>query len=233
MLQPNFSIEKSLWKRGYKYVAGADEVGRGAFAGPVVAACVVFPQNTKYQSQNTVVKIDDSKKLSPGQRGLADVWIRRNVLVWGVGETSVSVINRQGMARATKTAFRKAIKSAKAKLAKKKAKLDYLLIDAFFIPYVPGLPTKRRKNKKGRYLKNARGKQLAVVNGDEKIFSVAAASIIAKVYRDKLMLRLAMKYPVYGWEKNKGYGTKEHQNSILKYGVTKYHRKQFVNTLLA
>ena len=232
-VKPNFKEEKKLWKRGYKFVAGVDEVGRGCFAGPVVAGCVIFSATFKGTTlQGVKIKIDDSKKLTPRQRERADKWIKENALSWGVGEISTSVINRLGMAKATKMTFRKAVSDARKRLQNR---IDFLLVDAFFIPYIPGLPTRRKKDKKGRWRKVARGRQLAIVDGDQKSLSIAAASIIAKVYRDKLMLKLSKKpkFKKYGWGRNKGYGTKEHQNTILKFGITRYHRKQFVETFLS
>jgi len=204
-LQPNFSFEKALWKKGYKFIAGVDEVGRGCFAGPVVAGCVVFKHHFRIMGK---IRIDDSKKLTPRQRVKTNLWLKENVLAWGIGEASVSLINRIGMGKATKVAFRRAIKGVNKKL-------DFLLIDAFYIPYVRGL---KRKN------------QRAIVDGDEKSLTIAAASIIAKVYRDSLMKKLSIKHPKYGWEKNKGYGTKEHLGALRKYGLTRHHRKQFVAT---
>ncbi len=219
----SWRFEKRLWRKGYKIVAGADEVGRGSFAGTVVAAAVIFSStlNTKYEIPDTIT-IDDSKRLTPRQREKADGWIRKNALVWGIGETSVADINRLGMAIATKKAFRRAISQARQKLGKR---IDYLLIDAFFIPYVRGLPYSKKRTRR----------QLAIVHGDQKSFSIAAASIIAKVYRDKKMVSLSnqSKYKKYGWGRNKGYGTKEHQEAIRKYGITRYHRKSFVETSLS
>lgn len=249
-MPPNFKSEKRFWRKGYKCIAGVDEVGRGCFAGPVVAGCVILADPVGSSSRPTFlanaagawrdplrfrrppVKIDDSKKMTPRQREMADKWIKENALSWGIGEAKTSLINRLGMGRATKVAFRKAITDARRRLG---SPIDFLLADAFFISHVPGLPTKRRKNKKGKYYKNTNGRQLAIVNGDEKSVSIAAASIVAKVYRDKLMANLGRKPKLkrYGWEKNKGYGTREHQRAIKKYGVTRYHRKQFVETWLA
>lgn len=207
MKLPDFSFEKKLWKKGFRIIAGVDEVGRGVFAGPVVAACVTFkgisPQNGR------TVKINDSKKLTANQREKAEVWIKKNALAWGIGEASVGQINRLGIKKASEIAFRKAIS---------KVKPDFLLIDAFYIPYVRGL---RRKN------------QLAIINGDEKSISIAAASIVAKVYRDKLMEKLARKNRKYHWDKNKGYGTKKHQKAIKKYGATRLHRKLFVRNFVS
>ncbi|KKU15844.1 MAG: Ribonuclease [Candidatus Woesebacteria bacterium GW2011_GWC2_45_9] len=153
-----------------------------------------------------------SKKITPRQREKGAKWIKENATSWGVGEVSTSVINRLGMAKATKTAFRKSVSEARKRLGKS---IDYLLIDAFFIPYVRG---------------NPKGRQMAIVAGDEKSLSIAAASMIAKVYRDRIMLKLGKKpkFKKYGWGRNKGYGTKAHQLAIKKYGITRYHRKDFV-----
>jgi ribonuclease HII len=242
---PDFSYEKKLRKQGYKFIAGIDEVGRGCFAGPIVAGCVIFnKQISKYankqmtggvtrggepQSRGPLVGgygaaerqdpeaseiiINDSKQLTPKQRQIADKWIRKNALAIGLGQASVSEINRLGIKKASEIAFRKAIKNCGKDI-------DYLLIDAFYIPYVKGL---RRKN------------QLAIIKGDTKSVSIAAGSIIAKVYRDKIMTGLSKqsKYKHYCWGRNKGYGTKEHQNAIKKYGTTRQHRKQFVETWLS
>jgi len=213
MVLPNFRFERKLWRKHYKFVAGVDEVGRGCFAGPVVAGCVVFLP----QAGAPGVRIDDSKKLGPKQREIAEKWIKENALSWGIGEVGAGKINKYGMAKAAKMAFRNAISGARHKLGRP---IDFLLADAFFIPYVPGLPARRKK------------RQLAIVNGDEKSISIAAASIMAKVYREKLMLKLSKKpkYRKYGWGRNKGYGTCKHQAAIKKYGLTRQHRKVFVET---
>jgi len=256
MKLPNFSFEKKLQKRGYGYIAGVDEVGKGCFAGPVVTGCVVFPpwkrvtRSGGHQGRGpelvswrkgpgaaerqdpfipSGIIINDSKKMRPREREKAAVWIKENALAWGIGEVGAGKINKYGMGKAAKMAFRKSISEARKRLGKP---IDFLLADAFFISYVPGLPAKRRKNKKGRFYKKANGRQLAIINGDEKSLSIAAASIIAKVYRDKLMLDLGKrpKYRKYGWGSNKGYGTAEHRAAIKKYGLTRQHRKQFVAT---
>lgn len=218
MTLPDFSFEKKLHKKGLRIIAGIDEVGRGCFAGPVVAGCVVFSAGAQWDSlhfrhpQNPVV-INDSKKLSSNQREIADKWIRKNALAWGIGQASVNQINKLGIKKASEIAFRMAIKNCKVQI-------DYLLIDAFYIPYVKGL---RRRNQK------------AIIKGDTKSVSIAAASIIAKVYRDRLMTELGKKpkFRKYKWAKNKGYGTIEHRKAIKKYGSTRQHRKQFVETWLS
>jgi len=219
MTSPNFSFENKIWSKGFKNIAGVDEVGRGSFAGPVVAAAVVFNPNilhTIYDIQNDV-RIDDSKKLTSLQREKAEKWIKKNATAWGIGEVSTSLINRMGIGKATRAAFRRAIANTNLRL---EVRIDYLLIDAFYIPRIRGL----RKDR-----------QLAIIKGDQKSISIAAASIIAKVYRDKLMLRLSKnsKYINFGWERNKGYGTGEHQRAIMKYGITRYHRSDFIETYLS
>lgn len=211
MTLPDFSFEKKVWKKSYRVVAGIDEVGRGCFAGPVVAAAVVFAPNFKFEILNSKqIRINDSKKLNFKQREKSSYWIRRNALAYGIGKANVGEINKFGIKKASEMAFRRAIKNCGKRI-------DYLLVDAFYIPYVKGL---RRKN------------QTPIVKGDTKSVSIAAASIIAKVYRDKLMRAISEdpKYKKYRWQENKGYGTLRHRKAIMKYGITKLHRKKFVET---
>jgi ribonuclease HII len=212
MSLPDFSFEKKLRKQGYKLIAGVDEVGRGCFAGPVVAGCVILNRQISEYANKQII-INDSKLLSPKRREIADIWIRKNAVAFGIGAAGVSQINRLGIKKATEIAFRRAIKNCGVEI-------DYLLIDAFYIPYVKGL---RRRNQK------------AIIKGDTKSVSIAAASIVAKVYRDKLMINLSKKpkYKKYKWGENKGYGTKGHQKMIRKYGISRLHRKQFVETWLS
>jgi ribonuclease HII len=229
MPTPNFFFERKLWRQGFSYVAGVDEVGRGCFAGPVVAAAVSFDKKVKIPPE---IKINDSKKLTPKQREKAEKWIKENSAFWGIGEVSASVINRLGMAKATKMAFRRAINNANNK---RKGGINFLLIDAFYIPYLRGFPSRRKNARKNHNLTDSKARQLAIVNGDEKSISIAAASILAKVYRDSVMRRLGEKpfYKKYGWIKNKGYGTYEHREAIKKYGITRYHRRDFIKTFLS
>lgn len=228
MQKPDFYYERKYWKRGLIRVAGADEVGRGCFAGPIVAGAVAFEKDFKKLPKE--IKIDDSKKLTALERVKAEKWIKENALTWGIGTASVININRFGIVLAARKAFRRAVAEANEKI---KARVQFLLVDAFFIPYTKGLPMGRVvKSVKKRVIKGE--SQMAIVNGDEKSISIAAASIIAKVARDRLMVKLSKvtRYVPYGWSKNKGYGTREHQEAIKKYGVTKHHRKQFVETWL-
>jgi len=220
MTSADFYFENKHWKNGLENVAGVDEVGRGSFAGPVVASAVVFSPQYEIGIRNNElgIRIDDSKKLTRTrlQREKADIWIRQNAITWGIGEASAKIINRLGMTCATNIAFRKAVKAANNNVANK---INYLLIDAYFIPYIRGIP---------------KCHQHAIIKGDEKSYSIAAASILAKVYRDVLMKKIGRRknYKKYDWINNKGYGTKYHREAILTYGITGYHRKQFVETYL-
>jgi len=229
MKLPNFSFEKKLWKKSFKFVAGLDEVGRGSFAGPIVVGCVVFKSDTTIPEN---IDIDDSKKLTSKKRQAAKEWITKNAFACGIGEVSAGIIDKIGISKAAQMAFRRAIENANSRMNRR---VDYLLIDAFFIPYVGGLPMRRKAARKNLKLKDERARQLAIAKGDQKSISIAAASIIAKVYRDNVMKSLGEKPRCkrYGWDKNKGYGTKEHGTAIRKFGVSKYHRKQFVDTYLS
>ena len=213
MTFPDFSFERKYWKKGFRVVAGADEVGRGCFAGPVVAGCVAFTLNSRFDElASKKIFINDSKKVTPKRREVASFWIKKNALCYGIGWATVGEINRLGIKKASEIAFRRAIKNCGRRI-------EYLLIDAFFIPHTKGL---KRKNQK------------PIIKGDARSFSIASASIIAKVYRDRLMTNLSgrKRYEKYHWDKNKGYGTLSHRKAIKKYGTTKLHRKKFVETYI-
>ncbi len=197
MIFPTFNIEKSLWQKGYYYIAGLDEVGRGAFAGSVVVGAVIFPKDIILPEG-----IADSKLLRPKKREKLAEEIKKQASAWSIAEISVSHINKLGIGKATQMAFRKSIK-----LLSKTP--EFVLIDAFYIKHL------------------SRKRQRPVKDGDKICASISAASIIAKVYRDKLMKKLHQKYPQYGFAKHKGYGTKSHQEAIKKYGLSRLHRKSF------
>lgn len=197
MVLPTLKIENSLWLKGYKLVCGIDEVGRGSFVGPVVAGAVIFSKDTTVPEG-----IADSKLLKPRQREKVAKEIRSIAQFHAIAEICVNDINKFGIGKATQMAFRKAIKNLRISP-------EFVLIDAFYIKHF------NRKNQK------------AIKNGDKICTSIAAASIIAKVYRDKLMKSLHKKFPKYGFAKHKGYGTKLHQNAIKKFGLSKLHRTSF------
>ncbi|HLE48430.1 MAG TPA: ribonuclease HII [Patescibacteria group bacterium] len=251
MVCPNFKFEKSIWKNGYRIIAGCDEVGRGSIAGPVVAGCVVYDKSqisgfsspvlvnkkTDYRNLKTEkpVFINDSKKLTQKQRETARIWIKKHCLVYGIGTASSKVIDKKGIVKATEKAFRRAISSAETKLGKK---IEFLLVDAFYIPYIKGIPMARKRYRRGK-LSNGEidfiSRQTAIIDGDQKSFSIASASIIAKVFRDSLMVRLSQdpRYKKYGWDKNKGYGSKLHREMILNKGISTHHRKSFCSKLIS
>lgn len=234
----NINWENKIFEKGCNVIAGIDEVGRGSLSGPVVSGCVVFSREglSLAKPQKGIV-INDSKKLTPRQRIISDKWIRDNCTSYGIGMSSVYEINRKGITKAVFSSFRRSISNAEGKL---KLRVEYLLIDAFYTPYIKGYRMPRKSIRKSIPLDSnqistiASGNQTAIVKGDERSFTIACASIIAKVYRDKLMQKLAenRKYKNYGWHSNKGYGTKEHINAIKQFGVTNLHRKQFVRKIM-
>ena len=195
--------ETELHRQGYVNIAGVDEVGRGPLAGPVVAAAVVLPEDFD------VLGIDDSKKLSEKRREeLFDVILEKAV-AWGIGMADHSSIDEINIRQATKLAMKDAI----ADLSGKLEGIDYVIFDAVKINDLK-LP------------------QEAVIKGDSKILAVAAASIVAKVTRDRMMVAYAEEYPGYGFEKNKGYGTKQHYEGIARQGICPIHRKTFLKKVL-
>ncbi len=197
MIFANFSIESSLWSQGLNSICGIDEVGRGCFAGPLVAGAVVFPANSKL-----IEGLADSKLLSPAKRKNLDLKIKNQALSWAIGEVPADVIDRRGIMQATQAAFYLAYKNLKKVC-------DFFLIDAFPLKFI-----------------NSQ-KQKPVISGDKISASIAAASIVAKVYRDELMEKLHLDYPDYGFDKHKGYGTLLHREMIKKFGLSPLHRKSF------
>lgn len=196
---PTLDVEKRLWSAGYRAVAGIDEVGRGALAGPVVAGAVILPVHVASDSEWHNLR--DSKQLTPSQRVTYARWIEDNAVAWAIGESSPSLIDKINIAEATKAAMRQAI-------GKLSPLPDYLLIDWVKLPSVQ-LP------------------QETPAKADSHIISVAAASIIAKVYRDNLLVELDKAYPEYEFARNKGYGTQRHRTAIADVGPSPVHRYSF------
>lgn len=193
-------LEKKAFKDGFKIIAGADEAGRGSLAGPVAAAIVV----AKYNKHFPLIKqVKDSKQLSIKQRQeIFEKIIREPEIEWKVSFIWPSVIDRINILQATKLAWKRCLK-------KLDSQPDFLFIDG---------------NQK---IENLKIEQRTVVKGDQKIFLVSLASIIAKVSRDKLMEKLSFKYPEYKFSQHKGYGTKLHLKSLKKFGPCEIHRKSF------
>ena len=196
MKYPKFTCETELIQEGYARIGGIDEAGRGAWAGPLVSACVVLPHDFALRGWG----VNDSKKLSPKKREEISAVIKERTLDFGIGRVSPEEIFSLGLSRANRLAMERAV----AALLKPP---DYLLIDAFFIK--ANVPMK------------------IFIKGDAVIASIAAASIIAKVERDRIMRELAPAYPQYYFEKHKGYGTKLHQECLKNYGICAIHRKSY------
>lgn len=195
---PGFDEEKILWKKGIWLVAGIDEVGRGALAGPVAAAAVILPREV---DGSWCSEIRDSKLLTPKERGYLSAKICENAISIGIGVIPSQRIDKYGIARATRLAMKMAIE-------KLDVKPDSLLIDYFGLPEV-NLPQK------------------GVLDGDTLCFSIACASIVAKVARDRLMVRFDRTYPGYNLAVNKGYGTGEHLECLRRLGPSAIHRASF------
>lgn len=191
--------EKIFYDQGLSLVAGADEVGRGPLAGPVVCACVILPKDCMIEG------IDDSKKLSEKKRELLYDEIIKNAVAFNIEYVFEKVIDEINILEATKLCMAKAINNMKVTP-------DIVLVDA-----LSGLDT------------NCETK--AIVHGDALSYNIGAASIIAKVSRDRFMKKLDEKYPQYNFAKNKGYGTKEHMDALRKFGPCEVHRKSFLGFL--
>lgn len=209
--KPDYNFEKRYWARGFD-VVGIDEVGKGAVAGPVVSGAVMLSNREDNVRNILSLGIDDSKRLTRKKREELEPVIKK-YFYWGVGEVTSAVINRKGIVYATRLAMKRAIKnlmlSMKGMVFKDKV---IFLID-------------------GRTVEGI-GRQVAIVKGDQKSISIAAASIIAKVYRDKLMRDLSGKYIGYGFDQHVGYGTKKHAMKIIELGMCEIHRVEFVQSLI-
>jgi len=217
MNRPSIKEEIALWKKGYDFVIGVDEVGRGAFAGPVVAGAVLFERKNSHKSITSLLQkgINDSKLLTSQKREILSRMIKKSAAFYSIAAVNVGKINKRGIKSATEAAFRKAITKIITNIQKRSnlsSNRFYLLADGFHIKYIRKLGLKNQK---------------AIIKGDRKSVSIAAASIIAKVYRDKLMEKLDKKYPGYGFARNKGYGTRYHREALKKYGLSKIHRSSF------
>ncbi|MBN2100144.1 MAG: ribonuclease HII [Dehalococcoidia bacterium] len=198
MRSPTFVEEERLQSQGYHLVAGVDEVGRGALAGPVMAAAVILPLHAEFSWLRSV---RDSKQLSPRQRERLFDLVRYAGIPFGLGSVPHATIDEVGIVRATRMAMAQAV-------AALPSRPDFLLIDALSLPEV-GLPQK------------------GIVRGDQKSLSIACASIVAKVSRDRQMTELDGVYPGYGLARHKGYGTRQHLQCLCRLGPCAIHRRSF------
>lgn len=204
MTKPNLQYESQLWQQ-HHYVAGIDEVGRGALAGPVVTAAVVFPASF---SSHLIPDINDSKLLTPKKRLRLTQLISQHARYTSINTTSVSIINRLGINKAIFISMRQSLNQLPL--------CDYVLVDGYRIPHLPHLSHH----------------QTPIIKGDSLSVSIAAASILAKVYRDQLMDQLHLQLPHYFWNQNKGYGTTKHTQALRQYGPSQYHRHLFIRKIL-
>jgi len=209
---PLLKFEEEAYQNGFKYIAGVDEVGRGPLAGPMVVAAVILNLETllsEYTNNDVLLaknslyaKINDSKKLTQKSRETLDIFIKEQAISYKIVEVSNWDIDSKGISEVTQYAFYKAVSELQVKA-------EYVITDNF--PIKKLVPS---------YQKN-------LPKGDSLSMSVAAASIIAKVYRDALMCNEHNKYPQYGFAKHKGYGTEEHIQALKKYGPCPIHRASF------
>lgn len=192
-------LENQLYLAGFNFIGGADEVGRGPLAGPVVCAAVILPKNSN------IIGVDDSKKLSAKKREELYDKIIADAISYSIEYVFEDEIDDINILNATKKCMSKAINNLSVKP-------DIMLIDA-----LTGLDIKCESR--------------AIVHGDAISYCIGAASILAKVSRDRFMDALDEKYPVYGFKQNKGYGTKQHIDALYKYGPSEVHRKAFLKFL--
>jgi ribonuclease HII len=195
---PTFLFEENLWAQGAELVAGVDEVGRGPLAGPVVAAAVVLPAKANFP---WLERVRDSKVLMPHRREELAQRIREQATAFGIGVVPHHVVDVLGIVKATCAAMQ-------AALDELSALPDFVLIDAIRLPRCPL-------------------SQRAVVHGDALSLSIASASIVAKVARDRLMLEAERRFEGYGFAHNKGYATREHLDALLRLGPCAIHRRTF------
>lgn len=207
-LEEMLSFERELWSAGKAFIAGVDEVGRGPLAGPVVTAAVILPRELGASSaeasrlRELLLGVDDSKKLSPKQRDRLFDQIKEAAVCWAVGRREPQRIDEINILEATKEAMADAIVALPVKP-------DHVLIDAVS-------------------LKSLRIPQTAIIKGDARSISIAAASILAKVTRDREMVEMAKIWPGYAFESNKGYGTAAHYEGLAALGPCPIHRKTFL-----
>ena len=192
------TLEREYRDKGFLAVAGVDEVGRGPLAGPVVCAAGVMPLD----EARLVAGGDDSKKLSAKKRELLAARIRENAVAFSIEEVQADVIDAVNILQATRLCMKRAVEALAPPA-------DFVLTDGNMTLDI-ALP------------------QRAVVKGDALVYSIGAASILAKVYRDGLMREYAARYPEYGFERNAGYGTAEHVRAIREVGICPIHRKSFI-----
>jgi len=196
---PDLSFERNLWSNNVQFVAGIDEAGRGAWAGPVYAAAVILPEDPTIESKLTGVR--DSKQISAIKRTQLALVVRQFALAWAVAYADASEIDELGILPANRLAMMRAVKALRTQP-------EHLLIDALFLP-------------------DMELGQTSLIKGDQRSLSIAAASILAKTERDAWMISAHERYPAYRFDLHKGYGTKTHQLGLSREGICDLHRKTY------
>ena len=196
---PDLHFEQEFWKEGYQYVGGIDEAGRGALAGPVYAAVVILPAVPSIEK--TLHGVRDSKQMTPMQRVRFESLIKDTAILWKIGYASAGEIDAMGIVPATRLACMRALDSLNS--SPEHLLLDYLILPECCI------------------------NQTALVKGDRRSLTIAAASVLAKTARDALMLELEVQHPGYGLARHKGYGTLTHRMALQHLGPSPIHRRSF------
>lgn len=198
--------EKHYYREGYHHIFGLDEAGRGPWAGPVAAAAVCLPI-TDYKLSLTLDGVRDSKDMSANQRDKTVAIIKGAAIAWGIGAATVDEINDiANMTQATKLAMKRALDAA---VEQSGIHPDCLFLDYHLWAEMGHIP------------------QVSIVGGDMQSLSIAAASVLAKTWRDSVMVKYAEQYPEYGFEAHKGYGTAQHRQALKLHGVTPIHRRNY------
>jgi ribonuclease HII len=206
MAKPDLFLERALWEKGLVNVVGVDEAGRGPLAGPVAAGAVVV-----HSERQVVALVKDSKKMAPWQREKAFEEIKQKSSGFGIGLVGPQEIDELGIALAVQKAMSLALKEVKDNFD---LEIDWVIVDGSRVKPLPGYEFQR------------------IAGGDGLHYSIAAASVLAKVSRDRLMKKLAQEFPQYGFERHVGYGTRTHFEAIKKYGLCPLHRKTFLKNQL-
>ena len=197
--------ERVFLRAGFRYIIGIDEAGRGPWAGPLVSAAVCLPVQEK-DLRTCLLGVQDSKMMAARQRDELQIKIKEVALTWGIGTASTDEINKYRLSHALHLTMQRALEQA---LAKVNFEPDILLLD-----YI-------------RWHEQTRYETRSLVKGDRKSLSIAAASVLAKTYRDQQMEAYDLQYPEYGFAQHKGYGTKQHRHALEKFGVSPIHRTYY------
>ena len=198
--EATFEHENQFWQQGIKLIAGIDEVGMGALAGPVCAAAVILKEAE--EKHNSLVLIRDSKQMTEKAREKTVEWIEQNAVAWAVGEASVKEITVMNILNASHLAMKRAVESLRVRP-------NMLFIDGRPVELTKDIPA------------------INLIGGDSISRSIAAASIVAKVYRDDIMRKLDKEHPNYGFASHKGYGAAVHMAALEEYGATLHHRPSY------